>query len=80
MNVNKANVNVDFNRHVLSLLCLISTRLAEEKAVLLKQCEESVHAKVEETEHIKLLLEEVQQELLFTKNQVCLTRRQQKLI
>lgn len=47
--------------------------MAEEKTALLKQCEESVSAKVEETEHIKLQMEEAQQELLFTKKQVSLT-------
>lgn len=47
-------------------------RLAEEKKILLKQCEESVSAKVEEMEQINLRLEEAQQDLLLTKNQVCL--------
>lgn len=66
--------------HILCLWCLISTRLADEKAALLKQCEESVSAKVEEAEQLKLQLEEAQQELLLTKNQVCFTGMQQKLI
>lgn len=38
---------------------------------MLKQCEDSVSAKVEEMEQIKLRLEEAQQELLLTKTQVC---------
>lgn len=59
--------------HIFCLPCQISTRLAEEKATLLKQCEESVSAKTEETEQLKLQLEEAQQELLLTKNQVCFT-------
>jgi len=45
--------------------------LAEEKAALLKQCEESVSAKVEEMEQLTLQLEETKQELLLTKHQVC---------
>lgn len=53
------------------ILWLECSRLAEEKAVLLRQCEESVSARVEETEQIKLQLEELQQELLLSKNQVC---------
>lgn len=46
-------------------------RLADEKATLLKQYEDSVSAKAEEMEQISLRLEEAQQELLLTKNQVC---------
>lgn len=64
--------------HFLCLWCLISTRLVEEKATLLKQCEESVSAKVDEAEQLKLQLEEAQQELLLTKNQVCFIGLQQK--
>lgn len=66
--------NISWALVLMSILCLwfvISLRLAEEKADLLKQCEERVSAKAEETEHIKLQLEEAQQELLLTKNQVC---------
>lgn len=37
---------------------------------MVKQCEESISAKTEAMEQIKLLLEEAQQELLLTKNQV----------
>lgn len=51
----------------------ISARLVEEKAALMKQCEESVATKAEETEQVKLQMEEAQQELLLTKNQVCFT-------
>lgn len=36
----------------------------------MKQCEEAISAKAEETENIKLQLEEAQQDLLLTKNQV----------
>lgn len=63
---------------IFCLWCLISTRLAEEKVALLKQCEESVSLKAEETEQLKLQLEEVQQELQLTKNKVCFTGLQQK--
>lgn len=38
---------------------------------LLKQCEETVSLKVEETEQLKLQLEAAQQELLLSKRQVC---------
>lgn len=61
--------------HFFCLWFLISARLAEEKVALQKQCEESVTAKVEETEQLKLRLEDVQQELLLAKNQVCLKQR-----
>ena len=57
----------------------ISARLVEEKAALLKQCEDSVEAKAEETEQIKLRMEEAQQELLLTKNQVCFIGLKRKL-
>ncbi|KAK2854193.1 hypothetical protein Q5P01_006854 [Channa striata] len=46
-----------------------NVRLAEEKAVLLKQCEDGISAKAKELEQIKLQFEEAQQELLLTKNQ-----------
>lgn len=59
--------------------CLVSTRLAEEKAALLKQCEECVSVKDEETEQLKLQLEEAQQELLLTKKQVCFPALRNKL-
>lgn len=65
---------------VCPVLCLISTRLAEEKAALLKQCEESVSVMAEENEQLKLQLEEVQQELLLTKNQVCVPAQHMKII
>lgn len=45
-------------------------RFAEERAALLKQCEESVSAKAEENERIKLETEEAKQELLLCKSQV----------
>lgn len=50
--------------------CLILHRLAEEKTTLLKQCEDTVSLKAEETEQLRLRLEEAQQELLLAKNQV----------
>lgn len=49
----------------------MSTRLEEEKKALLKQCEETVSLKVEETEQLKLQLGAAQQELLLSKKQVC---------
>lgn len=52
------------------ILSLIAPRLSEEKAAALQQCEESIAEKAEETTKIKLQLEETQQELLLTKNQV----------
>lgn len=45
-------------------------RLAEEKTTLLKECEDSVSLKAEETEQLRLRLEEAQQELLLANNQV----------
>lgn len=51
-------------------LCLILNRLAEEKTTLLKQCEDTVSLKAEETEQLRLRLEEAQQELLLAKNKV----------
>lgn len=51
-------------------LCVFLHRLAEEKSTLLKQCEDTVSLKVEETEQLRLRLEEAQQELLLAKNQV----------
>lgn len=51
-------------------LCLILDRLAEEKTTLLKHCEDTVLLKTEETEQLRLRLEEAQQELLLAKNQV----------
>lgn len=53
------------------LSCPTPIRVTEEKATLLRQCEESVSAKAEELEQVKLQLEETRQELLLTKNQVC---------
>lgn len=49
------------------------------KETLLKQCEEHVSMKAEETEQLKLQLEETRQELLLTKNQVCFPALQQTL-
>lgn len=50
---------------------MLSTRLAEERVSLLKQCEETVSLKAEEAEQLKLQLEGAQQELLLSKSQVC---------
>lgn len=44
--------------------------MAEEKTTLLKECEDSVSLKAEETEQLRLRLEEAQQELLLANNQV----------
>lgn len=76
MSLKKESINL---MHMFCIWCLVSIRLAEEKAALLKQCEECVSVKVEETEQLKLQLEEAQQELLLTKKQVCFPALHNKL-
>ncbi|XP_072320728.1 uncharacterized protein cenpf [Eucyclogobius newberryi] len=46
------------------------TRVAEEKASLLKRCEESVLLKETESEELKLSVQEAQQELLLAQNKI----------
>ncbi|XP_061881910.1 centromere protein F isoform X2 [Entelurus aequoreus] len=47
-----------------------SSRLSEEKAAVLRQCEETLAVKAEEATQTKLRLEETQQELLLAKSQI----------
>lgn len=54
---------------------LMSTRLAEEKEVLLKTCEETVSLRLEEVGQLRLQLEAAQQEVAFSKNQVGFFKR-----
>lgn len=45
----------------------------EENAALVKQCEEMEAAKAKELDQMKQRVEETQQELLLTRNKVCVT-------